>query len=364
MFRNALMASILLMCQGQVNGQASWRFTRTDTNEQDAKSQAVVKITNPLDFDDDVTENTGEVLAAAGASALVSNDVAPGTATALATVAAEATNITPPYAETYAPTVSTSATSIHNVSATLPKTADCFETSTEASSNGTFELSGNVASGFLHCSMYLVGITQETESGVGEFIRDGFIQSKIGPYFVEAGYSDSQGQWAVDVSLPDLTESFFTAGVNHFFTFTIPVSLPTTISISSVSLSPAAGNVIGGDGSATGSVALSASAWMTFTPDNTPLSGDFDGDGDVDGRDFLMWQRGSGTANGATLTDGDANHDGMVDEDDLEIWADSYGTSIAPSTALVPIPEPHTSILTIFIVTGLMARSQHRRRVR
>jgi VCBS repeat-containing protein len=36
-------------------------------------------------------------------------------------------------------------------------------------------------------------------------------------------------------------------------------------------------------------------------------SADFDGDGDVDGRDFLAWQRGYG-ASSATKADGDANN--------------------------------------------------------
>ena len=37
---------------------------------------------------------------------------------------------------------------------------------------------------------------------------------------------------------------------------------------------------------------------------------DFDGNGTVDGADFLIWQRGSGAAGG--LNQGDANNDGIV----------------------------------------------------
>jgi hypothetical protein len=57
-----------------------------------------------------------------------------------------------------------------------------------------------------------------------------------------------------------------------------------------------------------------------------PPSADFDGDGDVDGRDFLAWQRGFGTS-GATQGDGDADHDEDVDGDDLGVWQEQYGTS-------------------------------------
>ena len=56
-------------------------------------------------------------------------------------------------------------------------------------------------------------------------------------------------------------------------------------------------------------------------------SADFDGDGDVDGRDFLAWQRGYGiTAPNATKGDGDADDDTDVDGDDLVVWQDQYGT--------------------------------------
>ena len=56
------------------------------------------------------------------------------------------------------------------------------------------------------------------------------------------------------------------------------------------------------------------------------LAGDFDGDGDVDGRDFLAWQRGYGTqAPDATKSDGDADGDTDVDGDDLTVWQGQYG---------------------------------------
>ncbi len=54
---------------------------------------------------------------------------------------------------------------------------------------------------------------------------------------------------------------------------------------------------------------------------------DFDNDGDVDGRDFLAWQRGYGTqAPNATKADGDADNDLNVDGDDLGIWQEQFGT--------------------------------------
>ena len=54
------------------------------------------------------------------------------------------------------------------------------------------------------------------------------------------------------------------------------------------------------------------------------ISADFDNDGDVDGRDFLVWQRGLGTTN-AQKADGDADNDTDVDGNDLAIWKLQFG---------------------------------------
>ncbi|MEO2049440.1 MAG: hypothetical protein ABGX16_23020 [Pirellulales bacterium] len=54
------------------------------------------------------------------------------------------------------------------------------------------------------------------------------------------------------------------------------------------------------------------------------LNADFDNDKDVDGNDFLIWQRGFGT--GATKADGDANASGTVDDVDLDILEGEFGS--------------------------------------
>jgi hypothetical protein len=60
---------------------------------------------------------------------------------------------------------------------------------------------------------------------------------------------------------------------------------------------------------------------------NEPDSADFDGDGDIDGRDFLLWQRGYGKTITAVKEDGDADNNGDVDGGDLIVWQDQYGTT-------------------------------------
>jgi hypothetical protein len=64
----------------------------------------------------------------------------------------------------------------------------------------------------------------------------------------------------------------------------------------------------------------------------TEPNGDYNGDGQVDGHDFLTWQRGVG-ATGATPEQGDANGDGEVDGDDLAVWQEQFGPAPAAAVA-------------------------------
>jgi hypothetical protein len=64
---------------------------------------------------------------------------------------------------------------------------------------------------------------------------------------------------------------------------------------------------------------------------------DFDNDGDVDGRDFLVWQRG-GSPNPLSASD-------------LALWQTQYGTE--PLIATVSIPEP-TCIALLVMSSGTL----------
>ena len=83
-------------------------------------------------------------------------------------------------------------------------------------------------------------------------------------------------------------------------------------------------------------------------------SGDFDGDGDVDGRDFLAWQRGYGKSN-AQRADGDANYDATVNGSDLAVWTGQYGQEselLAASTASDSLLNPELVDLALAMVLG------------
>jgi hypothetical protein len=77
--------------------------------------------------------------------------------------------------------------------------------------------------------------------------------------------------------------------------------------------------------------------------------GDFDGDGDVDGADFLTWQRNVG-ATGQPLSAGDANGDGNITGADLAIWRSQFGPAAVAAAAAVP--EPAACLLA---ATALLA---------
>ncbi len=61
------------------------------------------------------------------------------------------------------------------------------------------------------------------------------------------------------------------------------------------------------------------------------LPGDFDSDQDVDGADFLQWQRNFGTPG--------------YDAASLADWKANFGATAAVSAAAAAIPEPHTALL-------------------
>jgi hypothetical protein len=88
-------------------------------------------------------------------------------------------------------------------------------------------------------------------------------------------------------------------------------------------------------------------------------SGDFDGDGDVDGADFIAWQTNFPLETGATSAQGDANGDGHVDGADFAVWQSQFGSGPGPGTS--PVPEPSSVILGSFGILGLTTFALRRR---
>ena len=98
------------------------------------------------------------------------------------------------------------------------------------------------------------------------------------------------------------------------------------------------------------------SATASGIPVTAPVTdADFDNNGIVDGKDFLVWQRGFGINSGATNAQGDADQNGKVDSADLAVWKGHYGlASAAPAAGA--IPEPGSLVLAAFAASLLASR--------
>jgi hypothetical protein len=95
------------------------------------------------------------------------------------------------------------------------------------------------------------------------------------------------------------------------------------------------------------------------------VPGDFDLDGLVDARDYIVARKLQGT-NDARYTQGDADLDGDVDQQDLAAWETEFGFVRVPllasggSGALSEVPEPHSITIAALVVAliGLERRTR------
>lgn len=78
-----------------------------------------------------------------------------------------------------------------------------------------------------------------------------------------------------------------------------------------------------------------------------PDNADFDGNGRVDGNDFLIWQRNFGTA--GAMSSGDANADFLINGKDLDAWSSQFGMG-SNLAAVNLVPEPCSCVLIAFAV--------------
>jgi hypothetical protein len=77
--------------------------------------------------------------------------------------------------------------------------------------------------------------------------------------------------------------------------------------------------------------------------------GDFDGDDDVDGADFVAWQTNFPLASGAQWFQGDADGDGDVDGADFVVWQTNFPSVPGPAS----VPEPTSVVLIVGAAVGL-----------
>ncbi len=102
---------------------------------------------------------------------------------------------------------------------------------------------------------------------------------------------------------------------------------------------------------------------IEYTIGASSPAGDFDRDGDIDGGDFLFWQRDFGNTVSPIGDGADGNGDGMVDGADLLVWKEHFGAGGTSSIALA-VPEPTSLILLLTTLPWIVRRRNPRRRNR
>jgi hypothetical protein len=84
---------------------------------------------------------------------------------------------------------------------------------------------------------------------------------------------------------------------------------------------------------------------------------DFNNDNDVDGKDFLIWQRGFG-GNGDNSA-GDADGNGVINGADLAAWRSAFGAAVVAGKS---VPEPHSAAMALTVIAATVCRGARLRR--
>jgi hypothetical protein len=95
---------------------------------------------------------------------------------------------------------------------------------------------------------------------------------------------------------------------------------------------------------------------------NPSQPGDYDGDEDVDGQDFLAWQRQLGSSAAPMGSGADGSGNGVIDGPDLTMWRDHFGVGGTDSHAASgQVPEPVSGVLVGASVVGILQQGRRRR---
>jgi hypothetical protein len=99
-----------------------------------------------------------------------------------------------------------------------------------------------------------------------------------------------------------------------------------------------------------------------LTVGSEPIAGDYNSDGVVDTRDYIVWRKNLGHAV-TPGTNGDANGNGVVENSEYQPWRANYGRTLGSGlgSGLTAVPEPASISFAIVLfayisATGAVAR--------
>jgi hypothetical protein len=219
------------------------------------------------------------------------------------------------------------------------KVNDVFPGATGADGNGTLNITegGLVTTRFLevpNSSQLTFDVAELNISGGLLVIEDNAVETVSGPLGnVTNPIADDVAAW--------ISSGFITGSLGT-------VNRTPSVAIPSIST---LGDIAWGRASAADGGAL-----YIWTEAIVADDADFDGNGIVNGRDFLIWQRGFGTdagaGNVAAHASGNANGDQFINGSDLSSWQAQYGT--APLVAISAVPEPTSlTVMTVLLLNAV-----------
>jgi autotransporter-associated beta strand protein len=202
------------------------------------------------------------------------------------------------------------------------------------------------------------GVLDQTVSGPGDLIKTGTGQLTLTGNIAYTG--DTQINAGIlsildpGLSLADNADVYVTTGstfdLNFSGTDTVRSLFFNDGVVGNVAQTPGKYGAVG-NGSADFQVSwITGSGLLNVATLPVTANADFNGDGLVDGADFLVWQKNFGAAGGHAQ--GDANGDNTVNAADLAVWQGHFG-GISATGAATAIPEPAAAMLAVVAACGL-----------
>ncbi len=337
---SVFVTSLILLTFGMKAYARNFSFQRTDTELVNVRTITDVLLNSGEgDGDEDDVDN---ILLAFASSLTSVSQIEPRNHSGTAEAVGEAFISIAPTLSGFAPNLDITATVFGTATNESGPPARARGTAIVSSKGSFIVTDENTDTGIFEGGIHLLAAGIQTEFD-DPILIDLSSSIKInGDLFSITAIKNSSGPFELTVLTPVSELTFTGEGIDEFLFVSWPV---------------APGDIVEFETSFSG---FAESETTTFSQSDWSVSatafgyaarqlGDFNGNGDVDGRDFLTWQREVGVAveagNGA-----DGNGDGMVDTLDLEIWQRHFGESINELSAIASVPEPHSLVLVVGVV--------------